>query len=117
VIPIETTPKAVAAMKKYVPGSYPVVLKPSPRLEEVRSEVPVQAYDVVFFTNADMSEDAVYKITKAVHDNQKDMASVFGALNQFVPGQMATKYDDLEYHPGAIKFFKEKGLWPPRDAS
>ncbi len=116
-ISVETTPQAIAAMKKYVPGSYPVVLKPSKRLEEVRSEVTVQAYDVVFFTNAKMSDDVVYKITKTIYENKKGMAAVFGAMNGFVPAQMATSYDELQYHPGAIKFFKEKGLWPPRDAS
>lgn len=116
-ISVETTPQAIAAMKKYVPGSYPVVLTPSKRLEEVRSEITAQAYDVVFFTNANMSDDVVYKITKTIHDNKRDMAAVFGALNGFAPDKMATAYDHLEYHPGAIKFFKEKGLWPPKNPS
>jgi uncharacterized protein len=116
-IPIETTPKAIAAMKKYVPGSYPVVLKPSRQLEEVRSDVAVQAYDVVFFTNASLSDEVAYKITKAIYENKKDMAAVFGALNRFNPSQMAAAYEDLEFHPGAIKFFKENGMWPPKDPS
>lgn len=116
-ISIETTPQAIAALKKYVPGSYPAKLKPSKRLEEVRSEIIAQAYDVIFFTNAQMSDDVAYKITKTIYENKKDMASVFGALNGYDPAKMATAYDNLGYHPGAIKFFKEKGLWPPKDPS
>jgi len=116
-ISVETTPKALAAMKKYVPGSYPVKIKPSKRLEEVRSEITAQAYDVVFFTNAKMSDDVVYKMTKAIYENKKDMAAVFGALNGFAPAKMATDYEYLQYHPGAIKFFKEKGMWPPKSPS
>ncbi len=116
-ISVETSPKAIAAMKKFVPGSYPVKLKPSKRLEEVRSEISAQAYDVIFFTNAQMSDDVAYRITKTVYENKKGMASVFGALNGFDPAKMATAYEHLEYHPGAIKFFKEKGLWPPKDPS
>ncbi|MDP2411834.1 MAG: TAXI family TRAP transporter solute-binding subunit [Pseudolabrys sp.] len=116
-ISIETTPAALAAMKKYVPGSYPVTLQPSKQFEEIRSQTVAQAYDVVFFTRADLADDVVYKITKAVFDNKKDMAAVFPGMNQFNPEQMSTKYDDLTYHPGAIKFFQEKGLWPPRDPS
>jgi TRAP-type uncharacterized transport system substrate-binding protein len=29
---------------------------------------------------------------------------------------MAAIYEGIEYHPGAIKFFKERGQWPPRPA-
>jgi uncharacterized protein len=116
-IPVETTPDALKAMHKYVPGSYPVIVKPSPRLEEVRTAIPVMAYDVVFFTNVNVSEDTVYKITKALYENKKDLAAVFKPLAGFDPKQMAKNYDELQYHPGAIKFYKEKGLWPPKSGS
>jgi uncharacterized protein len=111
---VATTPEAKAAMRKYVPGSYPLLLQPSKQLEEVRSPTWSLAYDVVLFARKDLSPEIVYKTAKAMHENKKDMAAVFGALNGFAPDRMATKYDDLNYHPGAIKFFKEKGQWPPK---
>ena len=77
----------------------------------------MQAYDVVFFTNAKTPDDVIYKITKAVYENKKDMAAVFPALNRFHPETMAKKYKVLQYHPGAIKFFQEKGMWPPKAGS
>jgi TRAP transporter TAXI family solute receptor len=113
-IPIETSPQAVQALEQYVPGSYVLTLKPSPAYEQIRSEIPVQAYDVVFFTNAKISDDVIYRITKAVFENKTDLAAVFPALNQFNPERMAKEFKGLEYHPGAIKFFREKGLWPPK---
>jgi TRAP transporter TAXI family solute receptor len=116
-LPIETTPKALEALEEYVPGSYVVRLKPQAGLEQIKSEIPVQAYDVVFFTNAKTPDDVIYKITKAVAESQKEMAAVFPALRRFNPDQMAKKYKVLEYHPGAIKYFQEKGLWPPKAAS
>ncbi len=116
-IPVETSPEAVKAMQKYVPGSYVVTLKPSKRNETIKTDTPVLAYDVVFFTNAKLSDDVVYKITKAIHDNKKKMAGVFPVFNLFQPAGMAKKYDDLEYHPGAIKYYKEQGMWPPKDGS
>jgi len=116
-IPIETTPEAIKAMQKYVPGSYPITLKPSPRLEEIRQEMPVMAYDLVFFTNVKFSDDMVYKITKALYENKKGLAAVFKAFNGFDPKQMSKKYGVLQYHPGAIKFYKEKGMWPPKTGS
>jgi uncharacterized protein len=116
-LPIETGPKALEALEEYVPGSYVVRLKPSPGLEQIRSEIPVQAYDVVFFTNANASDETIYKITKAVHESKKEMAAVFPAMNRFNPDQMAKRYKVLEYHPGAIKYFTEKGMWPPKSGS
>jgi len=68
----------------------------------------------VLFTRANMPDEVIYKITKAVYENKKDMAAVFAALNDFEPAGMARDYDDLTYHPGAIKFYQEKGLWPPK---
>ena len=105
-------------MNTYVPGAYTVVLKPSKRIEEIRQEMPVMAYDLVFFTNKDLPEDTVYKITKAMYENKKVMASVFKALNGFQPKGMAKDFGSaLQYHPGAIKFYKEKGMWPPKAGS
>ena len=111
---VSNTPDAKKAMRKYVPGSYPVLLQPSKRLEEIRGPTWALAYDVVLFARKDLSEEIVYKTTKAMFENKKDMAAVFGALNGFEPDRMAVAYDDLSSHPGAIKFFKEKGQWPPK---
>jgi len=111
---VPSDPAAVAQMRKFVPGSYPTMVKPNPSLDGVTVPTSALAYDVVLFTRANMADDVIYKITKAVHDNKKDMAAVFRALNGFQPDRMATDYDDLTYHPGAIKFYQEKGLWPPK---
>jgi len=32
----------------------------------------------------------------------------------FQPRQMAKILPAGEYHPGAIKFYKEAGMWPPK---
>lgn len=113
-LPVPSDPAAVVQLRKWVPGSYPTTVKPNPNLDGLTVPTSVMAYDVVLFTRANMSDDVIYKITKAVHENKKDMAAVFGAMNGFEPEGMARNYDDLSYHPGAIKFLQEKGLWPPK---
>jgi hypothetical protein len=111
---VPPTPEAVKIMRKFVPGSYSAMVKPARNLDGIVEPTTVLAYDVVLFTNAKLSDDVAYKVAKAVHENKKDLAAVFPAMNRFEPENMATVYDHLGYHPGAIKFFKEKGMWPPK---
>jgi TRAP transporter TAXI family solute receptor len=113
-LPITDKPENVKAMQKHVPGSYPTVLKPAPPLDGILEPTMVMAYDVVLFTRADVKEDVIYRITKAIHENKKEMAGVFRPMAGFEPERMATEYDDLSYHPGAVKYFKEIGQWPPK---
>ena len=112
VLPINTDPKAVRAMREHLPGSFPLVIDPAPNLEEVRRPTPVIAYDLVLFTNATISEATVYKIVKTLHDNKASLEATFKPLANFKPNHMNVDYEGLQYHPGAIKFFKESGNWP-----
>jgi TRAP transporter TAXI family solute receptor len=117
VLPIDPSADAVMRMAKVFPTSYATTMKPSPATPGLEAPAPFMAYDMVLFTNNKMSEETIYKITKALHDNKKSLAATFGVLNRFDPDGMAKPYDHLTYHPGAIKFYKEMGAWPPKTAS
>jgi TRAP-type uncharacterized transport system substrate-binding protein len=43
------------------------------------------------------------------------MADTFAGLRRFKPDAMAIKYDQLSYHPGAIRYYQEIGQWPPKE--
>ncbi len=88
--------------------------KPHKRNIGVHAPLHVMTYDAAIVANADLSEDVVYRLAKAMHDNKKHMASTFGVFNLFNPKRMATKLDPIQWHPGTIKFLKEKGMWPPK---
>ena len=112
VLPINTDAKAVKAMREYLPGSFPLVVDTTPNQEEVRGPTPVIAYDMVLFTNAMVPEDTVYNIAKTLHDNKAALEATFKPMANFKPNHMNVDYEGLQYHPGAIKFFKESGNWP-----
>lgn len=66
----------------------------------------------VLVTSADMDDDVAYEVVKAVFenlDNFKTLHPVFATLDA---KRMAADGDSVPLHPGALKYFKEKGFEP-----
>ncbi|WP_353248739.1 TAXI family TRAP transporter solute-binding subunit [Salinisphaera sp. T31B1] len=74
--------------------------------------VPLMAYRYPVLTvRADMSDEAVYDFTKAMdetYDMYKDATSV---MPRWKLSEAGTPPIDAPFHPGAIKYLKEKGIW------
>jgi TRAP transporter TAXI family solute receptor len=62
--------------------------------------------------NADVSEDIVYAITKAIIENADKVQKVHAALGDFDPKEAANPAlnGGCPFHPGAEKYYKEAGL-------
>jgi uncharacterized protein len=60
--------------------------------------------------NTDMEEGLVYKLTKAVLENLECVAKIYAPAKVITPQWAASELGN-PFHPGAIKYFKEKGLW------
>lgn len=114
-LPIPNTPEALRAVRKHLPLAYLRLEQPGPRNPGVLEPMHIIAYDALVLANAKVSEDTVYKLVKAMHESKAELAAAFGPFALFEPGAMAKKIDPIEYHPGAVKFYKEKGLWPPKE--
>ena len=56
--------------------------------------------------NCALPEDKVYKVTKALIDNVKDLGLVVAAVKGLTPKDMATDLG-IPYHKGALKAYKE----------
>ncbi|MBT7954111.1 MAG: C4-dicarboxylate ABC transporter substrate-binding protein, partial [Rhodospirillaceae bacterium] len=61
-----------------------------------------------------VSNDLVYKVTKVMHGKRAALVKAFPGWGGFKNTKMVIKFKGLTYHPGAIKFYKEKGMWPPK---
>jgi len=73
-------------------------------------------YDVQTFENYmhmivrdDIPDDLVYKMTKILVENRDRLGNVVSSLKGVKPEFMATDVG-VEYHPGALKYFKETGI-------
>ncbi|ADZ69481.1 TAXI family TRAP transporter solute-binding subunit [Polymorphum gilvum] len=68
------------------------------------------AFPQVIFTHANASEDAVYRMAKAIHEGKEAMVATFPPFRAFDPAAMRGDPGVSEFHPGAIRFFEEAGL-------
>lgn len=115
-IPIDPSPGAIARAEKILPGAYALKIQPAPNIEGVEREMHIIGFDFILNTNNKVADDVIYKITKVLFENGKEMGTSFPPLRAFDPAKMVKSYPPLEYHSGAIKFFREKGMWPPKQS-
>jgi TRAP-type uncharacterized transport system substrate-binding protein len=71
----------------------------------------VQTIDVVIGVGAHTSDDTVYQLVKAVYGNKKDLVAGHPNFNAFQEKNAAKPQPSLPHHPGAIRYFKEVGIW------
>ena len=62
-----------------------------------------------FVTSSDVSEEAVYTVVSSVFDNFEDFKKLHPAFANLEPEEMATAGLSAPLHPGAAKYYKEKG--------
>ncbi|MGA8158490.1 MAG: TAXI family TRAP transporter solute-binding subunit [Rhodoplanes sp.] len=110
----ENTPAVVAAVKKQVPVAYLRYEKPSKANVGLLEPGYLVTYGVNLFASTKTPEDVVYKVVKAMYENAADFGKVFPPLRLLDKNAMAQEIADVEYHPGAVKFYKEIGQWPPK---
>ncbi|MBY6050681.1 TAXI family TRAP transporter solute-binding subunit [Cytobacillus firmus] len=103
IVPIEQD-KIDALIEKYPYYVKDEVPSGTYKLAEAVPTVAVQAMLVV---SNDLSEDVVYDVTKAIFEN---LDKVTHAKGKMIKAENAVKGTGIELHPGAKKYFDEKGF-------
>lgn len=62
-------------------------------------------------THADVEEDVVYNFTKLMYENREQVAEKHPAGKALNP-KNAVRDTGTPFHSGAIKYYKEAGIWP-----
>jgi TRAP transporter TAXI family solute receptor len=110
ILPLDPSPEAVARVKAKFSG-YPVKVTPGPGRTGVEKEQYLWAYDIYLIAREDLSEQAAYQVVKALWDNYKELGAIHALLKDWTTDKFVTKEALIPYHPGTIKFYKEKGVW------
>lgn len=80
-------------------GTYPFMEKDYPTVRQW----------VALLAGNHVSEETVYKYVKALAENEEKVKKIGGSLNVFSTKSMVQKPTELPWHPGALRYYKEKG--------
>ncbi|MEO5701408.1 MAG: TAXI family TRAP transporter solute-binding subunit [Casimicrobiaceae bacterium] len=100
--------KTMGELRKMNPGYHKLMIKAGTYPKQDK-DVPVIGYTTHVVAACDLSEDTVYKMTKAMAGHIKDMAAVVKPIDGLTVKDMATDIG-VPFHKGAAKFYKESGV-------
>ncbi len=60
---------------------------------------------------ADADEELVYRLTKALYENREEVVAKHAAGKAINPGNVV-RNTGTPFHPGAIRYYREIGIWP-----
>jgi TRAP transporter TAXI family solute receptor len=82
---------------------------PANAYKGLTQDVPTVAVTAVLIAGNHLKEDMVYNLTKALFDNQTELAAA-NAKGKELNLKYAVQGVSIPFHPGAVKYYKEIGL-------
>jgi len=95
------------------PGVFHKTIFPKGAYSGIDSDVPAIAITAVLNAMDNFPEDRVYQIVSAIFANLQEISAVWKGALKLTPAQSVGQLtpDSVKFiHPGAAKFFKEKGV-------
>ena len=107
---------AMAELIEKYPFFHPATIKKEVYSDLTEDFQGLNVGSMHLITHADVDEDTIYQLTKIIYENaaelQKKHASA-KAINE----KVVVRNTGTEFHPGAIRYYKEIGIWPEADAA
>jgi TRAP transporter TAXI family solute receptor len=110
-LPLDNSLSAMNRLKKHMPVAFSSDVGPERNMPGVNKKTYVMAYDYVILSSSKTPDDVVYQLTKLVYENDDLVRGKGGPLRGFQKNNMLKKWENINYHPGAIKYYREIGIW------
>lgn len=102
---------ALERMRELLPQTYISEIGVDAKIPGIAVPTNVNVFDYTLFAGADVSDDMVYEAAKALWAKESDLLAGGPFWRGFTKEAMA-KSVGVDFHPGAITFYKEMGVWP-----
>ncbi|MCH8466778.1 MAG: TAXI family TRAP transporter solute-binding subunit [Roseinatronobacter sp.] len=110
-LPIDPSEENLALLREHWPVGYFefITAGSTPGVEE---DGWFFAYPQLIFTHSDVADDVVYNLVKALAEGTELLSATFPPFAAFDPQtNMVRDTGIVAYHPGAIRYYEEAGLW------
>jgi hypothetical protein len=77
----------------------------------VIEETPLMTYDSYLIAWAGLNDETVTTIISTLWDHTEELFSVHPGFKGFTRDAAVTSLPVIPYHPAAVRFYKEKGVW------
>lgn len=111
-VSIDCSPEGDRRLRAAVPGYYPRVIKAGQAVAVVEDTCFI-AYDVYLTAGKTVAEPVVEALLRAVWDNVDKLGPVHPLLREWTRERAVDADVTIPYHPGAIRFYRERGVWKP----
>jgi len=111
ILPIANTPDALKAVKSVRADYFLITLPARMPFVGVVKPTTVMASDLIIYVGAHVKDETVHAFVKAVHNRKDALVKGHPSFRAHSPKLMAKQFTVAKYHPGAIRFYKEIGIW------
>jgi uncharacterized protein len=97
---------------RYGATQFPLSIIPAGSYPGQQDDVPTVGSATVLVVDEKMSETLAYEITRAVLEHTAELAAIHPVAKAFSP-ERAAMGSPVPFHPGAILYYRERGVWNP----
>lgn len=108
-LPVDSSSEAVKRMQNVIATAY-VGTCPGGEHVGVPKPQKFMYLDVYLVARDNLPEPVVYEVAKTLWSKDAELMKK-PMLKEWLTDRFASKYASVAYHPGAIKWYKDKGVW------
>ncbi len=108
-LPAGQNPKHISTAQGIMPGGNVNIQRAGPA--GVKKDTPLWSYGISVVVSTHMSDELAQSLIKTWAFNWKELGPIHPKLRAWSPNKFVQKTATIPYHSGAIKFYKEMGMW------
>jgi TRAP transporter TAXI family solute receptor len=108
---ISLTEREISLMNSKYPFVFPLTL-PAHTYKGQDKEMTIFGVKTHIVTNAELPNDLIYRVIKSIMEHPNEVVGIHPAAKTVILKDFFVK-PQAPFHPGAIKYYKEAGVWTP----